>query len=189
MPDENDKTTTEGQTPEPSPPAAAPTVEPDDSEDKTFDEAYVKKLRSEAASNRVKANELQTQLEELSAQFNGLEEKYKSQFEQRFDELKATLEAEKKAREEAERRATRLEVQAKTGLPDELVDRLRGDSLDEMLEDAKALMSIVKPVGVSNHPGMGKSIPPGAGSPPPAENLAAEIYKRIRQGPDDSPYK
>lgn len=192
MPDEINPTVPAPETP-PSPPDAGKTPAPDtSSESKTFDETYVKKLRSEAAENRVKANELQAQLEALTAQFQGLEEKYKGQFEQRIDELKALIEQERTAREEADRRATRLQVATENGLPPELADRLHGDTLEELQEDAKRFIGVVKNAGLSvtaaNHPG-GKVPPPGAGSPPPVEGLADEVYKIIRQGQSKTAYE
>jgi hypothetical protein len=55
---------TEPEAPEPTPEVEqAPTEQPE--QPKTFDESYVKKLRDEAAANRVKANEAETRHQQM----------------------------------------------------------------------------------------------------------------------------
>lgn len=45
----------------------------------------------------------------------------------------------------------RLRVGARNGLPDELIDRLKGDTEEEILKDAEALLELITPKGAPSH--------------------------------------
>lgn len=77
--------TAEGQTSEPETttqaeeqPTTKPTVQT--TVVKTFDEQYVKDLRAEAKANRIKADELQKQLDESNAKLNSVSARAKDAF-------------------------------------------------------------------------------------------------------------
>lgn len=64
-------------------------------------------------------------------------------YKELYEEMQAKLtEAEQRAAE-MERAAMRQQATAQAGLPAALADRLRGDTLDEMLDDAKALQALI----------------------------------------------
>ena len=95
-------------------PQGDPTPEPEPQEPKTFDEAYVKELRTEAAKYRTKAKELEQQLQTLPGEITakvlaalGLEPDPQKNFDQQLAEAnKKAQEAEKRANE----RLVRAEV-------------------------------------------------------------------------------
>ncbi|NLL02631.1 MAG: hypothetical protein GX265_06420, partial [Mollicutes bacterium] len=95
-------------------PQGDPTPEPEPQEPKTFDETYVKELRTEAAKYRTKAKELEQQLQTLPGEITGkvlaalgLEPDPQKNFDQQLAEAnKKAQEAEKRANE----RLVRAEV-------------------------------------------------------------------------------
>lgn len=96
-------------------PQKAPEAKTDDKpEVKVFDEAYVKELRTEAASHRVKAAEADKKLVETQTQ------------------LKSTVQ-----------KLTSLQVCLEKGLPASFADRLKGTTLDEMRTDADTLTALI----------------------------------------------
>lgn len=100
---------------------------------KTFDEAYVKTLRKEAADNR-KAREA------AEARAKELEDRDKSD-----GEKLATRAAESERRAtEAEARLLRLEVAAERGLKASAVPLLSGDTREEIEAHADALAAFAK---------------------------------------------
>src|SRR5581483_4560563 len=106
----------------------------DDDEGKTFDLAYVKRLRAEAARHRREARELQAKLKEH-------EDAGKSETE-RLNERATTAEQKAAA---AEREAARLKVALKKGLTEAQAKRLVGDTEEEMEADADDLLASFKP--------------------------------------------
>jgi hypothetical protein len=97
-----------------------------------------------------KAKTLETRLAELengqkTAQEAALKEqnKYKELYEQREKELKAE-----------KTNNLRLRVATSKGLPMELVDRLRGETEDDMTKDADALLAFLKPAEPKTPPGV-----------------------------------
>lgn len=102
---------------------------------KTFDAEYVKKLRDEAARYRTEAKANADAAKRLA----DLEDADKTEQQKLTDQLaQATTE-----RDEAVASAARLRVAVSKGLPADLVDRLRGDTEDELAEDADKLLALV----------------------------------------------
>jgi len=126
-----------------APPATDPApAEPTDAEPpekaepqdgKTFDEAYVKQLRSEAAQYRTRAQEAEGKLSER-------EEADKSEVEKA--QGKATK-AEERARE-AEAKLMRYEVAKDKEVPAAAVDFLQGNTREELEASADRLLELVK---------------------------------------------
>ena len=116
-PDENPAE--DPQDPTDTPPEGDAPQEPGDGEKFDPDKALekIRKLNSEASNLRKRAKEA----EEKAA---GADEK---------DTRIKALEAEN----------LRIRVGAKHGLPDELIDRLRGDTEEEILADAEKLLAVV----------------------------------------------
>ena len=117
------------ETPVETPPAGDDAAPKDD---QTFDAAYVKKLRDEAASYRTKVREL----EPLAKKAQELEEAGRSDLE------KLTARAEKAEREHAETvaKALRLEVAFEKGLTPAQAKRLVGASREELEADADEIL-------------------------------------------------
>lgn len=106
---------------------------------------------------------------------------------------KRTKAAEQKAQENADKgeRVTaleaenlRLRVGLKHGLPDTLIERLKGDSEEELLEDAEKLLALIAP-GKTPPPRQqprerlrGGGDPTGDDEPFDADKFAAEVFKR-----------
>ncbi len=148
--------TTPLETPAETPPAGDDAAPKDDGQ--TFDAAYVKKLRDEAASYRTKVREL----EPLAKKAQELEEAGRSDME------KLTARAEKAEREHAETvaKALRLEVAFEKGLTPAQAKRLVGASredleadADEILRDFPALKPDGRPKGNADLGGREKAPP------------------------------
>lgn len=120
----------EAKTEEPDP-TDKPAVEESDKdaegEAKTFDETYVKQLRTESAGYRTRLKEV----EEKLATMKSTEE---------VDELVSTLKSE---RETVERNLLVENVALKYKLPEPLAKRLTGDTREALEADAKELASLV----------------------------------------------
>lgn len=93
--------------------------------------AYVRELRSENAKTRTEKNELKTAAEKW-AEF---EESQKTEL-QKAQEKAAKLEADLTV---AQRERLQNKVGREAGVDPDLWDRIKGDSEDEMLEDAQKL--------------------------------------------------
>jgi len=120
----------EGQEPATTP---EPT-EPQGSEPKVFDAAYVSRLRSEAAAHRREAQEAKTRVEEYeNAQRSELE---KAQAK--------TTKAEQRAAE-FEAKLLRFEVATEKQVPPRLVPLLTGKTREELEAQAALLLENVKP--------------------------------------------
>ena len=145
-------------------------TETQDVEVKTFDEDYVRSLRSESAKHRSERNELRKTVEEMDAKLKGYEDKSKSEVE-KITEEKVKLERDLADRDremaEAALKAKVYSEASKLNIVDSEMAYLALDisSLDP--EDpksvSKALTSLLK-----DKPYLLKSAPPtpGAGGPP-----------------------
>jgi predicted RNase H-like nuclease (RuvC/YqgF family) len=137
---------------------------------KTYDEDYVRSLRSEAAKHRTEKNELRKQVEELDAEVKGFKDASKSEME-RIVEEKAKLERDLADRDremaEAAVKAQVFAEAAKLNIVDPDMAYLALDLSEIDTEDvksvSKALVNLVK-----EKPYLLKSEPPtpGAGGPP-----------------------
>ncbi len=120
-------------------PTEAPESQPDEpqegDESKTFDAEYVKKLRDEAARYRTEAKANANAAQRLAE----IEDEQKTETQRLTDQLAA----EKAQRETVEQEALRFRVAAAKGVPADLIDRLRGDTEDELSADADALLNLV----------------------------------------------
>lgn len=103
------------------------TTDAPESDVKTFDEAYVKRLRDEAASYRVKLKEF--------------EDRDKSELE-KLQERATRAEQEL---ESAKRERSRLEVATRHGIPAEHLDLLHGDSEEALEAQAKKIAALIAP--------------------------------------------
>jgi CRISPR/Cas system CSM-associated protein Csm2 small subunit len=99
---------------------------------KTYSEAEVKALRSEAAKYR-------TRLRDLEAAEAKREEQGKSELEK----AQAKLAKAESQLAEQNARSLRLQVALDKKIPTELIDRLKGDSLEELTEDAETLQKLI----------------------------------------------
>lgn len=115
------------ETPEAEAPEAA-------AEEKTFDESYVKKLRSEAAKHRKEAAEAKAKAQEY-------EDAQKSELERAQDKLTQV----ETAKADAEAKLLRFEVAAEKNVPGNLLDLLVGNSKEELEAKADLILENVKP--------------------------------------------
>ena len=145
-------------------------TETQDVEVKTFDEDYVRSLRSESAKHRSERNELRKTVEELDAKLKGYEDKSKSEVE-RITEEKMKLERDLADRDrEMAEAALKAKVYAEASRLNIVDSEMAYLALDISTLDPddpkgvqKALSSLVK-----DKPFLLKSTPPtpGAGGPP-----------------------
>ena len=144
---------------------------------KTYDEAYVKKLRAESANYRTKYKELETSLNQKQSEFQnnllkalGLEPDPNKNYEKQLSEarLKAQ-EAENRANEKLMRAKIEIEssklgiidpelaylAMDKTGVKvkdDGSVDRVK-EALEALLKSKPHLKGQIKPIGGPSNPG------------------------------------
>jgi len=121
---------------------------------KTFDEAYVKTLRKEAASARTELASTKTQLAELL-------DRDKSESER----LSERVAASERRASEAEARAARYEVAAEHGLDLKVAGALAGTTREEIDASAKVLAEVIE---------ARKSPPPAGGFDGGARERSAE---------------
>ena len=105
-------------------------------ESKVFDADYVRSLRQEAAKYR-------TQAKELADKASKYDEHVESQKSEQ-EKIAESLDAATRERDELKHELLRLKVAQSKQLPASLVDRLRGDTEEEMLADADALLTGLK---------------------------------------------
>ena len=106
---------------------------------KTFDAEYVDRLRKEAAKYRTEAKANA----DAAARLAALEESQKTETQKLIEERDA-LKAE---RDSLHASAMRAQVALAKGLAPELAERLRGNTEDELSEDADRLLALVQPPG------------------------------------------
>lgn len=100
-----------------------------ETEAKTFDEAYVKKLRDEAAEKRTALKTANEALESMKQQFEKAQET--------INNLKGQM-----------MNNTRKLIASQHGLSDELAERLQGSTEEELLADAQKLKKLVGGINV-----------------------------------------
>jgi NADH dehydrogenase/NADH:ubiquinone oxidoreductase subunit G len=108
---------------------------------KTFDEDYVKSIRNEAAKYRTQARENA----EKAKQYDEYLLSQKSEQEK----MAEALDAASRERDELKSQMLRLKIARDKQLPDSLVDRLRGETEEDMAADADALLEGLKGLSVS----------------------------------------
>lgn len=140
---------------------------------RTADEykAEIKQLRKEAASNRVKGRDKAAALEGELNEYRQWKESQKSELDRALD--RASMAEQNLAALAKEK----LQVKAAkaAGLDIDLADRIRGDSEDEMLADAKLLAEKAKTTAPS--PLMGKGTPVRA--PRGSDEEANDFFRNI----------
>ena len=147
-----------GETPE----AAAQDVatEVDETKPEKFDEAramdLIRKQRDELKQAKKAAAELE--------RYKKAEEERKQAEMSETDRLKAELERAQSELKAKTVRTMQIEVAAKLGLPAALSDRLHGETLEEMEEDAKAILEVLPK----------QKAAPNTGATNPGENASKE---------------
>lgn len=143
----------EGQEPDtPAPTDATP------SEPKTFDEAYVKQLRSEAAASRKARQDLEAKIAEF-------EERDKTELEKLSGKV-TKAEAE---RDQAKAALLRFEVAQEKEVPARLVPLLTGKTREELEAQAALILDNAKPADPDFEGGVREPAPP-AKAPDEAHN-------------------
>ena len=103
---------------------------------KTFDEGYVKELRQEAAKYRTQNKELM----EKAQKYDEFVESQKSEQEKQAEALAQAV----KERDAMRAEMLRMKIASAKNLPASLVDRLRGETEEEMMADADNLLEGLK---------------------------------------------
>jgi hypothetical protein len=152
-----------GQEPEAKPgqePAATPESKPAE-EPRTFDEAYVKKLRDEAAEQRTKTKALEAKVKEF-------EDRDKSETERLTERLQG---AETRA-ETAEAKVLRFEIAADRGLELKAAEFLSGSNREEIEAKADELSQMLADRNKTKTPGFDA----GARQTPPTQKEPGEAH-------------
>lgn len=145
MPDE---TTTPVAAAEAKPAVSTPATPPAEAQKtETPAEVMIPKARFDEVNNALKklqGDAAEQAKAQAAAEAKALAEqgKYKELFEKQQADLAA---AEAKARE-SELKLLRREAAAQTSLPAALAERLQGETLEEMVADAKAMLDAVEPL-------------------------------------------
>lgn len=153
--------------------APAEAVEETAGNDEKFDAEYVRRLRSEAAKYRTAAKEAA----EKASKYDEYVASQKSEQEKLAESLDATT----RERDSLKHELLRLKVAQAKQLPSSLVDRLRGDTEEEMLEDADALLSGLKESFAAKKPSVdqtGAGLVGEAKAPSDPLELAAAVRGR-----------
>lgn len=158
-------------TPAPAPaPAPAPQADPPAPAPAPAADKHVPYERFKEVNDQLKA--LKDQIKSLTGE--------KEQQQTTAKTLEDRLAAIEKERSDAAAENLRLKVAARKQLPDDLADRLRGTTAEELEADADRLLAFVKPKS-------GPGVPPPAGGRPASRldlsNMtAAEIRKARAEG-------
>lgn len=163
-----------------------PEVEPTVAEPKTYDEGYIKELRSEAAGYRVERNELRKTVEDLASKVKGFEDGNKSEMEKQIERTaKAERALADKDREMGDMltQSRIVSMASRMNIVDpeaayKLVD-LSSVDVEDPKSVEKALQGLVK-----RKPYLAKTPPtPGVGGPPVKGKKSAdqEFAEKLRQ--------
>lgn len=143
--------------------------------DGPFDEAKAQRLVENLRESERKLKEELATLRPKAAEFDKLEESKKTETQK----LSEQLAVETAKREALERQALRFKVGVAKGLPAELIDRLQGETEEDLQADADKLLKLVTPEA----PGVPRASrtqgAPENGSPASGSN--ASINEAIRR--------
>lgn len=139
-------------------------------EPQTFDAEYVKNLRAQAAKYRTEAKANA----DAAARLAAYEESRKTEQQK----LLERAELAERERDAVRSEAMRARVALVKGLPGDLADRLRGQSEDELSEDADRLLALLKPSG----PARFGDVDQGVRTSPPAANRDERETARLLFG-------
>lgn len=127
-----------------------------------FPESHVKELREEAASYRVRARDVQAQLDAKVAELSAIQEA-----KQALESKVAELEVSSKSTEVT---LIKVKALAELGLPLELLNRVQGETEEEVQADIAALATIIQPVKSTLKPPTGES----------KTSSGEALYKKLR---------
>ena len=131
-----------------------------DEQPEAFDEARAMELIRKQREELKQAKKAAAELE----RYKKAEEERKQAEMTESDRLKAELERAKSELKAKTARTMQIEVAAKLGLPAALSDRLHGETLEEMEEDAKAILEVLPK----------QKAAPNAGATNPGEQASKE---------------
>jgi|GEM_PF-1603434 len=180
-------------------PPTEPPNEPSAEPPKTFDEAYVKGLRDEAAANRIKAKKLEEQVGKLAQETTakvlkalGLEPDPDKNFEKQLEEAQKKAQAAEKMANERLVRAEVKVIATEMGLVDSdaayaLMDgnsiEVKEDGAVAGVKEALEALVTAKPWLKAKEPGPvgGGTNPPGAGGEGEKNPWKAETFNLTKQ--------
>ncbi len=166
----SDNATTTPATPAAEPTAAATTTQATPSagtqNTETPAEVMIPKSRFDEVNNRLKAIEgerTKAQKEAEAAETARLAEQ--GEYKKLFEKQQSELETERKARRDNEIKLLQRDAATQTNLPAALAERLKGDTLEEMVADAQAILAALpKPTAPNINAGAGAGGAPAAGA-------------------------
>lgn len=135
---------------------------------------------------KVRARKAESEQKELAQRVKEFEERDLSEQER----LAKAAEDAKREAEQAAHENLRLKVAIDKNLPPEMIDRLRGQTLDELYDDADTLLALVKPREAQNFDGGARQTVKGIDRDEAVRLLREnpnEFYRRREAGeiPDD----
>ena len=167
-------------TPVPKPPKKDSLVNFDETDEEGrrlyFDRDYVSNLREESKGYRTNLEQVQSELERLQQEQTDrktAELTEKEQFKELADTYRQELETLKSQYAQMEFSALQATIGSEYGLPQEIYERLRGESRDELVEDAQRLAALWVGKGRQQPKEPGSVTPTPGGPAPPARDDAA----------------
>ena len=167
-----DETTTTTVSPESAPdatPAQAVTAPADatgpnsGNSDRTFSQADLDRIVKERLEREAEKQRKASEKAQSDAEQKRLAEEGK--WKEAFEKQQAELETERKARRDNELKLLRRDAAAQVSLPTALTDRLQGETLEEMVADAKSIMAALpKPSAPNTNGGVGDGAVPKNGA-------------------------
>lgn len=150
----------------PAEPAQADAPDQAPPDDTAGEESLPEAVRVVLKKERAAAKAAEARAKRAESRVQEFEDAQKTEAERTAE----ALEAAKRAAVEAQTALLRERVARRTGLPDNLVDRLRGDTEEDLMEDATSLMGALKAREEPTSP----QIPAArdGGNPNPAANTA-----------------
>lgn len=161
-----------------TPPAETQPAEPPPTDDEPLGEAGEKAL--DAWKQRARAAESQVkELSPLAQKARDLEEANKSE----LDKATSQRDVLKSERDEKAAENLRLRVALEKKLPSELIDRLQGNSKEEIEADADELLKLVKPADATDFDGGARTAATdeGAASTDPKKALGSGLLQALER--------
>jgi chromosome segregation ATPase len=147
---------------------------------------HIKGLRQEAASRRIAAKELQAQIEDLKGQiqsFTDAEMTANQQFKELADQRQEQIESlQAKLQHEALQRE-RVTIGARYELAFDWIERLRGDTAQELEEDAQRLVGLLNSLSTTESE-VSEEEQPEEGEDTPVKKTAKTTKKAVPSGAD-----
>lgn len=169
-------------TPEPAQPAeTTPTDDlPDWAKDPAKVVAMVRDLRKENADHRKAKQSAESAAQQAETARLAEQGEFKKLYEEATRQL-TELQSQLKA---SQVQALRSKVASELGIPPQLAERLRGETEEEMKQDAESLKAVIPTPSASGTRQTTTAVPGGQ----PAKKTSREVYQEVMSGGNRNPF-